>query len=70
MKCPRCKNKGYTQGSVLLGDQEQKSFNKCNEPGCTHTHKYYVFIRDRYANTPKDNVIQVDFKSRTMVEDK
>lgn len=67
-KCPRCNDKGYVEYTVLHGDQEQKSFNKCDKNGCKHTHKYYVFIKDRYANTPRDNVIRVDFRNRKREE--
>lgn len=68
MNCPTCSGSGYVTHVTLSGNGETKNYSKCHQKGCTNTYKYYLFIKERYSNLPKNNVIHVDFKNRKKLE--
>jgi hypothetical protein len=65
--CDICKGKGFTSGSMILGGKEHKQYSKCQNPSCPFEHKYYDFIRNRYSTEYKDNIVEVDFKNRKVL---
>lgn len=65
--CDSCKGKGFTSGSMILGGKEHKNYSKCQNPSCPFEHKYYDFIRNRFSSESKNNVVEVDFKNRKVL---